>query len=157
MKLTLEWLKSKDVLTRGRCGAFSQQAIGIDDSFIQGVEAVDFILHGTPEHCLNGDLPPPKGTAKSCMPKFGLKSSLASPTSTSQSIHHGRYRGGDDDDDSDSSNSSCTDTSSVYTDGDDDDDDADDEAADDGASSGKSYGSSDRNNDSGLESKAESL
>jgi len=46
---SLEWLKEKNVWSRGRFGAFKYEVGGADHCFIQGVEAVDNIVHGQAE------------------------------------------------------------------------------------------------------------
>lgn len=49
----LGWLKSKDVWSRGRFGSFKYEVGDLDHCFIQGVEAVDNMLRGIPELCVN--------------------------------------------------------------------------------------------------------
>nr|CAB3262227.1 uncharacterized protein LOC100178869 [Phallusia mammillata] len=49
----LGWLKSKDVWSRGRFGGFKYEVGDLDHCFIQGVEAVDNLLKGIPESCIN--------------------------------------------------------------------------------------------------------
>lgn len=46
------FLESKGVYARGRFGAWRYEAGNMDHSFMQGVEAVDRILTGTPEHTI---------------------------------------------------------------------------------------------------------
>ncbi|CAK8676575.1 uncharacterized protein LOC143445060 isoform X2 [Clavelina lepadiformis] len=48
----LRWLKSKDIWSRGRFGAFRYEVGDLDHCFIQGVEAVDNMLKGIPEDCV---------------------------------------------------------------------------------------------------------
>ena len=52
MAEALSWLRSKEVWSRGRFGAFKYELGDIESCFIQGVEAVDNILDGAPEKCL---------------------------------------------------------------------------------------------------------
>ena len=45
-------MKSKDIWSRGRFGAFRYEVGDLDHCFIQGVEAVDNMLKGIPEDCV---------------------------------------------------------------------------------------------------------
>ena len=112
VKETLSWLQSKGIYSRGRCGAFSQKVQGIEDDFIQGVEVVDHILHGCPEHCLNSGDSPVVDSSKFCMPKYHLK---RESISTASSKYEDLY----DSETSSSSDSSSSDSSSsLYSDSD---------------------------------------
>lgn len=49
----LPYLKGKDILSRGRFGAWTYEVGNQDHSFMQGVEAIDYIYNGGAELTLN--------------------------------------------------------------------------------------------------------
>lgn len=53
LKQILPFCRSKSIWTRGRFGSWRYEVANQDHSFMIGVEAVDNILHGTPELTLN--------------------------------------------------------------------------------------------------------
>lgn len=50
------WLEQHGILSRGRFGAWKYEVSNQDHSVMQGVEAVERILRGSPEHTFNGDM-----------------------------------------------------------------------------------------------------
>lgn len=48
------YLESRLVYSRGRFGAWKYEVGNMDHSFMQGVELVDMLLSGKPEHTING-------------------------------------------------------------------------------------------------------
>ena len=49
----LPWLEQRNILSRGRFGAWKYEVSNQDHSLMQGIEAVDHLIHGRPELTLN--------------------------------------------------------------------------------------------------------
>ena len=76
----LSWLKTKDVWSRGRFGAFTYEMGDVESCFMQGVEAVDNILDGTPENIISQhhDIASSASSSCPCYDMAELNSSIAS-------------------------------------------------------------------------------